>query len=420
MSGLSWLDYSEKDRRRTLEFIETFRERDTRDELGIGLIRDAFSELLFPGTTTVQTRVRYFLLIPWAYLRVEAYARGGAARSTEQVAGRARELEVATIRALLAGDDKDGVLGRDARELLKQLPSRIYWQGLGVWGIRRFPGSRAQLHRELARASRVSGPAEFRDPDEDVAPVGTRYANWHEGLPDPPADVFARTSFKLRPEDAYYLRDRILSSTADTLLAHLVATTVTPTDVEAPWLHPGWAEFSPVHREQLYHGRVFATVIRGATLLYNLMLARKKSERVEASLELVHAYEQKLEEWRLEMEELSGELDRWAQPSEQARFWALVESTGARVVRTRRFVENWVDIALGDRASVKDDPSAQRLIRDREVGLKRGLARLENPHALEGWSEASGIGPITYRWSTVQTFMNDIAAGLGGEDAAAD
>jgi hypothetical protein len=150
------------------------------------------------------------------------------------------------------------------------------------------------------------------------------------------------------------------------------------------------------------------------------MLARKKSERVEASLELVHTCEQRLEEWRLEMEELSGELDRWAKPSEQARFWALVDSTGARVVRTRRFVEHWVDIALGDRASIKDDPSAQRLIRDREVGLKRGLARLENPHALEGWSEASGIGPITYRWSTVQTFMNDIAAGLRGEDAAAD
>ena len=49
MSTLTWLDTSEKDRRRTLEFIDTFRERDTRDELGIGVVRDAFSDLMFPG-----------------------------------------------------------------------------------------------------------------------------------------------------------------------------------------------------------------------------------------------------------------------------------------------------------------------------------------------------------------------------------
>jgi hypothetical protein len=40
VSTLAWLGTSEKDRRRTLEFIGTFRERDTRDEFGIG---DAFS-----------------------------------------------------------------------------------------------------------------------------------------------------------------------------------------------------------------------------------------------------------------------------------------------------------------------------------------------------------------------------------------
>ncbi len=236
MSSLSWLDYCEKDRRRALEFIETFREHDTRDELGIGVIRDAFSELLFPGTTTVQTRARYFLLIPWAYLRVEAYARGGGGRTSDQVADRARQREVEIIRALLAGGEGEGVLGRDVREQLKQLPSRIYWQGLGAWGIRSFPGSRAQLHRELARASRGTGPVEFRDPDEDIGPVARHSTHWHEGLPDQPTDLFTKTSFILRREDAEYLRDRILSNTAGTLLAHLAATTDVPTDVGAPWL----------------------------------------------------------------------------------------------------------------------------------------------------------------------------------------
>lgn len=39
MSSFGWLDYSEHDRRRTLDVIDLFREKDTRDELGIGTVR---------------------------------------------------------------------------------------------------------------------------------------------------------------------------------------------------------------------------------------------------------------------------------------------------------------------------------------------------------------------------------------------
>ena len=33
------------------------------DEIGIGLIRDAFANYFFPGTSTVQTRAKYFLIV---------------------------------------------------------------------------------------------------------------------------------------------------------------------------------------------------------------------------------------------------------------------------------------------------------------------------------------------------------------------
>ena len=50
-----------------LDVVDLFKEQNTRDELGIGAIRDAVADLLFPGTGTVQTRARYFLFIPWIY-----------------------------------------------------------------------------------------------------------------------------------------------------------------------------------------------------------------------------------------------------------------------------------------------------------------------------------------------------------------
>jgi hypothetical protein len=66
-STFAWLDFSDRDRRRALDAVDLFREEDTRDDLGLGVIRDAFADRLFPGTSTIQTRARYFLLVPWLF-----------------------------------------------------------------------------------------------------------------------------------------------------------------------------------------------------------------------------------------------------------------------------------------------------------------------------------------------------------------
>jgi uncharacterized protein DUF6361 len=45
MSAFVWLDYSERDRRKMLDVVDLFREHDTRDELGVGSVRDAFADI---------------------------------------------------------------------------------------------------------------------------------------------------------------------------------------------------------------------------------------------------------------------------------------------------------------------------------------------------------------------------------------
>jgi len=70
-SSFTWLDYSEHERRKMLDVIDLFGEKTTRDELGLGGVRDAFADLLFPGTTTIQTVAKYFLFVPWMYMNLE-------------------------------------------------------------------------------------------------------------------------------------------------------------------------------------------------------------------------------------------------------------------------------------------------------------------------------------------------------------
>src|SRR5512138_1064172 len=105
-----------------MEFVDQFRDDETRDELGLGTIRDAFSDLLFPGTSTIQTRARYFLFVPWMYLRYEEKKTPGA-----EIAKRARTEELDLIAVLAASPDPAGTIGQRAGRRLKRLPSSIYW-----------------------------------------------------------------------------------------------------------------------------------------------------------------------------------------------------------------------------------------------------------------------------------------------------
>ena len=67
-SMIAWLDASREDQRRMREIVNLFTQSESRDELGIGQVRDVFSDSLFPGTSTLRTRAGRYrdLLQKWA------------------------------------------------------------------------------------------------------------------------------------------------------------------------------------------------------------------------------------------------------------------------------------------------------------------------------------------------------------------
>ena len=99
-----------------LDVIALFGEKTTRDEIGIGPVRDAFSDMLFPGTSTIQTRARYFLFIPWIFVRLEN--KNTAARDFR---GKLRNHESYLIHALLKTGSTEGLIGRISKGLLKRV-----------------------------------------------------------------------------------------------------------------------------------------------------------------------------------------------------------------------------------------------------------------------------------------------------------
>jgi hypothetical protein len=393
-STLAWLDHDEAERRRMQEVIELFRERDTVDELGVGSVRDAFSNLLFPGTSVLHSRARYLLFVPWIYLGLERQRV-----PSNQIAARARRDEIRLIHALIEGGEGEGsgVIGAVARERLKQLPSYAYRNGLEIFGIRLYHGSNDRYHRSLDgyyRLLRDLPRAEGDEPTDGLRP------NWHPGLPPPPDRLLEATSFELYPEEAIYLRERVHASAPGSLLDLLVSRTRPARHVAFPWRHPDVGRLPSELAKSLELARAFSEVIHGASLLYNLMLAEARPLNDRAA-----DYRARLEEW----------VDQVTIPAEWSwdEFWVVVLLSNPRVpTLTRRFIERWFELAsVGE--GIADDRRGRSLISDRERVTKGSQARLHNRRALELWGGSSGTAQLAYRWPIVERIVNDILKGVG-------
>lgn len=399
-SPIAWIAHSEFERRRTAELLKQFEEKDTVDELGIGTIRDAISDLLFPGTSIIQTRARYFLFIPWIYQSLE-----GKEVSSVDIESRARTAELKLIQPLLESDDPAGTIGRIARVNLKTLPSAIYWQGLGRWGIRQFRGNRSAYHASLDlfyRRRRHGLRAEDGDPVDALTP------NWHGGLPPAPRDFPQRASFALERREAEYLAERIRLAAGSSLLNFLVSESNSDSSVDVPWEHPDFPKFPTRLRRELEHARRLSEIMHGAALLYNLILSELCNRADD-----VDDYRARLSEWSDGIVDRASVFHDWS----LAEFWMLAASMNSRVpLPARAFVESWVDLVLRVGAgTMADHPGARKLVADRERAIKRALARVDNPRAREVWRGESGIRPIEYRWSAiVRQLVLDIHDGLEG------
>ena len=145
-SGFSWLDHRDEDAQRAREVLKALDEGTTVDSIGIGTVRDTVADTLFPATSTLHTRARYYLFVPWIYRQIEA-DRVPSSRA----AAVGREYEIRLAYALMAGSPPgtQGIIGREALERLKQLPRIVYWNGLAAMGIRRFPGTIRQYFQSL-------------------------------------------------------------------------------------------------------------------------------------------------------------------------------------------------------------------------------------------------------------------------------
>jgi hypothetical protein len=397
-SSFTWIDHSEAERRRMLDALELFRERGTRDELGLASVRDAFADLMFPGTGSLQRRARYFFFVPWMFQSFEAERV-----PSTQIARRTWQFEVKLINSLAESGDTEGVIGIQKRERLQRFPSSIYWNGLRRLGIRLFSGTPDDYYRGLDTYYQQTKSVQR---DDDGEPVQRILRNWRAGLPPMPAGFPDAATTRLTTREADYLAERILAEAPSSIFAFFVSHFDEESELPFVWEHKLASELPDSLKQQVTHARNFAEIMQGASILYNMLLARMPPHREELLGELEDVFGQ----WRAVILERRSALLDW----DRAEMWRLIDRIGVRITRsTTQFVDTWIDFVreAPDPDQLLSSTAAAEVITLRERRLKRRLARLTYDDARERWNGNSGLGRLEYRWASASMVLNDIVAG---------
>ncbi len=398
-SSISWLDYSNKDRRRVMELLTLFRTQDTRDELGMGTIRDTLADLFFPGTSTLQTKARYFLYVPWIYRTHENRETPSA-----KIADFLLRDEAYLITKLQEAGENNGVIGQRAGKYLHRFPSSIYWNGLRTWGILHFAGSQDQYHRSLERFYQQRRErSDFEKSPEQVNGL----FNWDPALPPAPNPYWASPTFELTYPEAKYLQERLVLSCRQSSLAYLAEMGQAIPAAKFLWELPQCRDFPTELRDSILQAQNFSECMVGASLLYNYQLARMVQNDTWCD-----RYTEALEAWRVLLATRINELASW----QLQELWILLAQQGRTISSpTRHFVHNWVRL-LFDKGSIAysiEQPEMVQLVIDREMRLKGSRSRFASSRHRETWNGASGAGQLDFRWGIAKDLLEDIIAGLG-------
>ena len=196
----AWLDYSAQERKSMLEIVDLFREKGTVDELGLGVIRDAFADQVLPGTSTLQSRARYWLFVPWLYRQLEPSGHPPRGPTSGRVSFRRGWCK----RSKPAANHRGSSALR--REKVFGPPAALYWAGTSTLRHPDLSGGPSAVITLRTTVLRRNGGPKVRG--RRNGGCRSRPRNWH------PASRRAKrlsgpSRFKLCWVEADYLRERL-------------------------------------------------------------------------------------------------------------------------------------------------------------------------------------------------------------------
>lgn len=223
---IGWIDFSKDERSKILSVLDLLGEKGVLDELGISQIRDGYSDLFFPGTSTIQTRAKYFFIVSYAFKDLEFNNQYDVYKLRKTF----DDCEEKCAHIFLKNNpDEVGVIGSRSIQggsWVSRTPASIYWAGLRKYGFFKGKMSIDQYIKFIAiqkqntlGAVKLGNSSDESHDDKNAGDVQKAHLfnipsykrNWIDDL-----------DINLTFEEGQFLKNQIIETCSDSLMAHVL------------------------------------------------------------------------------------------------------------------------------------------------------------------------------------------------------
>ncbi|SHE33240.1 DUF6361 family protein [Clostridium fallax] len=384
---LGWIDFSREERNKVMATLDLLSATMALDELGIGTLRDRYADILFPGISTIQTRAKYFVIIPYIF----DLAKSKKFKRAKEIIPWINKIEDNLIPTLVENSEEDnaGIIGSRALKKgrhVRRKPSSIYWNGMRTYGI--LLNNRISMEQaatliynkeikkrniEIVRGEESYGyEATTNDEILIFSPIKPNY------------DFEKQIDIRLTNEEALYISSHIITSiySRDSLLAFIIKNKI---DISNFYFDDLESLPMPSNMKNDYRlAKELADFIYGAHIRYNVIYSQK------LDIEQIEAWNNWIDNFH----------------SENLRFEEIMMRINCKGA-TKDFLKKFLKEVMN-----KDIKAIDRCIINREKDVKGERAKLCKPMEYQ-YTTAIHNYKINYRYYSARTIINDILEGLG-------
>ena len=405
---LGWVDYSREERETIKELLKVLGESGSLDELGVGIVRDSISDLLYPGTSVLHTRAKYYILIPELFKKAMKSGLTTGAEVRNLINTDQDRIARALRRAIdeETGTKAAGIIGGRSDRGVKMKPTRIYWNALRTTeilcnGNMSFDDACSAVAGYNRKTQNIVIKYESDDDggDADDAGVGN-FALFNAPCKERIEDYLDNPTLHLRKDEADYLRTQFLHVPVmkNTLMEYCLKT---KTSYQGVALDDIPTEGMPeVLAHNLELATEFANFIYGAYIVYNLLFIENGGEY--ATAEEKSRLENKYKDWKKNSPGLPHRDEILKLVRNHEHYKAALRDF---LIRFERAVKN----NTTDSCSYEE----KRIIRQREQACKSVKAKSGKDYPYQEIQSS----PMNYRHGTGQTIISDILKGMVRDDA---
>ena len=400
---IGFVNFNTEEKKRVAKMMQLLQESEAIEELGIGRVRDHFSNTLFPGTSTLQHHAKYFVVMPSLYYHTAFKSR--KFQNLAEVSRYIKEAEVQITRQMAKWDNNQinttetGITGintlkdalNDYNKYVKYDPAYIYGSGLARYGIIPDTGVErlilelnkkhfADPHNKGARKSEdtTEDAGELTGDKQVIKTCGESY------------DFFngKTMSLALTEKEASFMKDRIHSSCDGTMLAYLIDSKYElPERIGYFEIEELLSELDPKVVNVYKKSVLFSKLMHLIDWRFNYSYFDSFGNTDEAEV-CKDEYEKLLVEYK---EVILNE----------GAFKALFDYTRSIDMMLTEFCEACYKAIIGGEPTRVD-----QLVKAREHTVKRERSKIGNS-AYKNQGRGKPL-PNTFRWETVRTMVNEI------------